>query len=321
MDLRQLEYVAAIADTGSFTRGAERCRVAQSALSRQVAQLESELGARLFHRNNREVRLTAAGRVFVPAARRVLTEAARARAEVDDIVGIRRGHIRIGTTQTASRCLGLAELLSGFRDQFPEVSIAVSTGPRQELLDGLPAAELDLVLASDGEPAGDGIEVRELLAAEPLVAVVSRDHLATWCEQISLAELARAAPFVEFRGGTELRRRLDIAFESAGLARAIAFELGQLTEMITFAAAGLGTAIVPRAFTSELPASVRNSVHILRVADPSLALTVCAYTCPALRPPAARALAEHIVAAKAGDLAIPITTSPAAAAARLSPAP
>ena len=299
MDLRQLEYVTAIADTGSFTRGAERCRVAQSALSRQVAQLESELGARIFHRNNREVRLTAVGAVFVPAARRVLAEAARARAEVDDLVGIRRGHIRIGTTQTASRCLGLAALLGGFRGQFPEVTIAVTMGLRQELLDALACAELDLVLASDGEPAGDGIAVRELLPAEPLVAVISRDHVTTQCDQAGLAELARAAPFVEFRGGTELRKRLDSAFESAGLTRTIAFELGQLTEMIAFTAAGLGTAIVPRAFTTDLAASVREAVRVLRLADPGLVLAICAYTQPATCPPAARALAERIVAAKA----------------------
>jgi DNA-binding transcriptional LysR family regulator len=301
MDLRQLEYVTAITDTGSFTRGAERCRVAQSALSRRVAQLESELGARLFYRNSREVRLTAAGSVFVPAARRVLTEAARARAEVDDIAGVRRGHIRIGTTQTASRCLGLAGLLGDFRSQYPEVTIAVSTGPRQELLDALASAELDLVLASDGEPPGDGIDVRELLPAEPLVAVVSRAHLTARRNQVSLAELARAAPFVEFRCGTELRRRLDIAFGSAGITRAIAFELGQLTEMINFAVAGLGTAIVPRAFTTELAASARHSVHILRVADPGMTLTVSSYTRPAVCPPGARALAKRIAAAKASD--------------------
>jgi DNA-binding transcriptional LysR family regulator len=299
MELRQLEYVTAIADTGSFTRGAERCRIVQSALSRQVAQLESELGARLFHRNSREVRLTAAGSVFVPAARRVLAEAARARAEVDDIAGVRRGHIRIGTTQTASRCLGLAALLGGFRRQYPEVTIAVSSGPRQELLDALACAELDLVLASDGEPAGDGIDVRELLPAEPLVAVVSRGHLTAKCDQISLAELACAAPFVEFRVGTELRRRLDNGFESAGLTRTIAFELGQLTEMIAFAVAGLGTAIVPRAFTTELTVPACDSVHVLRVADPGLALTVCAYTRPAVCPPAARALTKGIAAATA----------------------
>jgi DNA-binding transcriptional LysR family regulator len=294
MDLHQLKYVTAIADTGSFTRGAERCQVAQSALSRQVAQLESELGARLFHRNNREVRLTAAGDVFVPAARRVLAEAARARAEVNDVLGVRRGHIRIGGTQTASRRLGLATQLGGFRKQYPGVTIAVCTGPRRELLDALSAGELDLVLAADGEPAGDGVQARELPPAEPLVAVVSRDHLPASPEHASLAELARAAPFVEFRSGTELRRRLDAAFESDGVARTIAFELGQLTEMISFAAAGLGTAIVPRVFTADLAAPVRDSVHIVRVSDTGLALTVCAYTRPAACPPAARALAERI---------------------------
>jgi DNA-binding transcriptional LysR family regulator len=296
MDLRQLEYVAAIADTGSFTRGAERCGVAQSALSRQLAQLESELGARLFHRNNREVRLTTVGHVFVPAARRVLAEAGRARAEVDDLLGVRRGHIRIGTTQTASRCLGLAALLGSFRSQFPEVTIAISTGPRQELLDALASAELDLVVASDGAPPGDGIQVSELIPAEPLVAVISRAHLTASCDQVSLAELTRAAPFVEFRAGTELRRRLDRAFEAAGLTRTIAFELGQLTEMVTFAAAGLGTAVVPRIFATDLAAAMRNSVHILRVADPGLALAVCAYIQPAACPPAARVLTERIAA-------------------------
>jgi DNA-binding transcriptional LysR family regulator len=302
MELRQLEYVAAIADTRSFTRGAERCRVAQSALSRQVARLESELGARLFHRNSREVRLTDAGSVFVVAARRVLAEAARARAEVDDVVGVRRGHIRIGTTQTASRCLGLAALLGGFRSQYPDVTIAVITGPRQELLDALASAELDLVLASDGDPAAHGIDVRQLLPAEPLVAVVSRAHLAARRglgergERVSLAELVCAAPFVDFRLGTELRRRTDVAFESAGLTRTIAFELGQLTEMINFAVAGLGTAIVPRAFTTDLAASSRNSVHILCLADPGLALTICAYTRPAACPPAARAMTRYISA-------------------------
>jgi DNA-binding transcriptional LysR family regulator len=146
------------------------------------------------HRNNREVRLTAAGSVFVPAARRVLAEAARARAEVDDITGVRRGHVRIGTTQTASRCLGLAALLGGFRRQFPEVTMAVSTGPRQELLDALGAAELDLVLAADGATAGDGVDARELLPAEPLVAVVGRDCLIARCDQVSPADCPASWP-------------------------------------------------------------------------------------------------------------------------------
>jgi len=69
--------------------------------------------------------------------------------------------------------------------------------------------------------------------------------------------------------------------------------------MISFAVAGLGTAIVPRAFTTELSGPARHSVHILRIADPGMALTVCSYTRPAVCPPAARALAKRVAAAKA----------------------
>ncbi|MDT7683986.1 MAG: hypothetical protein QOG57_4296, partial [Pseudonocardiales bacterium] len=82
MELRQLRYVVSVAETGHFTRAAERCHVVQSALSHQIAKLERELGARLFDRIRRQVRLTAAGEAFVPAARQALDAAARARAEV-----------------------------------------------------------------------------------------------------------------------------------------------------------------------------------------------------------------------------------------------
>ena len=69
MNLKQLEYALAVADTGSFTRAAERCHVVQSALSHQVARLEAQLGVSLFERSSRRVRLTPAGEAFVLSAR------------------------------------------------------------------------------------------------------------------------------------------------------------------------------------------------------------------------------------------------------------
>jgi hypothetical protein len=120
--------------------------------SRIIGRLPGQCGRAGSGGGDHQGAAATAGSVFVPAARRVLAEAARARAEVDEIAGARRGHIRIGTNQTASRRLGLAALLGGFSGLHPEVTIAVSTGPRQELLDALSAAELNLVLASDGQP-------------------------------------------------------------------------------------------------------------------------------------------------------------------------
>ncbi|HCN46937.1 MAG TPA: LysR family transcriptional regulator, partial [Pseudomonas sp.] len=72
MNLKQIEYALAVAETGSFTRAAERCHVVQSALSHQIARLEEQLGAQLFERSSRWVRLTAAGEAFVPSARTAL---------------------------------------------------------------------------------------------------------------------------------------------------------------------------------------------------------------------------------------------------------
>src|ERR1700691_832070 len=125
MELRQLEYVVAIADAGSVPAAGRRCHVAQSALSRQVAQLEAELGVRLFHRTSRDVRLTGAGDAFMLVARRDLVEAARARGAVsapasarpavDASAGIYRAQVRLGATQTASGSLDLAGLLGEFR--------------------------------------------------------------------------------------------------------------------------------------------------------------------------------------------------------------
>jgi DNA-binding transcriptional LysR family regulator len=294
MELRQLEYVVAIADTGSFTRAGHRCHVVQSALSRQVARLEAELGVRLFHRTTREVRLTAAGHAFLPAARRVLSEAARARAEATDADVVPRGQLRLGASQAASGSLDLATLLGEFRRRFPEVTVVITAGPRQELVAGVVDGDLDLALAAeavDGD-VPDGTRFQPLLADEPLLAVVAPGDPLARRRRVWLAEIADQGACVEFRRGTELRRLVDAAFRSARVTRTVAFELGQLTEMVRFARAGLGTAIVPRSFTAELTAAARPARGVLEVADRGLTMTIGAYTPAEAGMPAARALLD-----------------------------
>src|SRR3978361_1594917 len=102
MDLQQLRYVVAVAELGNFTRAAERCFVVQSALSHQVAKLEQELGARLFHRTSRSVALTPAGTALLPAARECLMAAERARAEVAAATGEIRGRLAVGMIPTSA---------------------------------------------------------------------------------------------------------------------------------------------------------------------------------------------------------------------------
>jgi len=300
MELRQLEYVVAIADAGSFTAAGRRCHVAQSALSRQVAQLEAELGVRLFHRTTREVRLTGAGHAFLPAARRVLSEAARARSEVGGAADRPGGQIRLGATQTASGSLDLADLLGEFRRLFPEVTVVITAGPRDELVVAVADGDLDVALAAEGDLTPEGTRFQPLLADEPLLAVVAPDDPLARRKHVSLAEIADRGPCVEFRPGTELRRHVDAAFRSAGLSRTVAFELGQLTEMVRFARAGLGTAIVPRSFTAELASPRRRTVGVLGLTDSGMAITIGAYTRSEAPRPAARALLD--VASGRGEL-------------------
>src|SRR5580658_3924177 len=107
MELRYLRYFLAVAETRNFTRAAAQCFVAQSALSEQIARLEVEVGTALFARTSRTVRLTAAGEVLVPLARRVLADVELAQAELDALGGLRRGRLRLGLLQAAASGMDL----------------------------------------------------------------------------------------------------------------------------------------------------------------------------------------------------------------------
>jgi DNA-binding transcriptional LysR family regulator len=295
MDLRQLEYVIAIADTRSFTRAAERCHTAQSALSHQVARLESQLGMRLFERTSRSVTLTRAGETLLPFAIRILNEVAEAREQLDglDGRGTVRGHLRLGMTQTAGRVFDVVGLLGEYNRRYPEVELTIVTGPGHELIAAVRAGELDIALAGTGPgmpPAG--IDFRPLGHDEPLVAVVSDGHRLAGRKRVALRELAETDRFVEFRVNTGLRDHVDALFRAAGIDRAVAFEVGQITEMVHFAGSGLGTAIVPRIFTTDDDA-VR-SARVLALSDANAAIGFGQFLQEGRNPAAVRAFAELV---------------------------
>src|ERR1700752_5246986 len=100
MELHQLRYFCAIADTGSFSRAAQHTHVSQPSLSQQVRKLEDELGARLFDRLGRSVRLTELGRAFLPRARAVLRELEAARTDVVERTSAISGPVAVGAIPT-----------------------------------------------------------------------------------------------------------------------------------------------------------------------------------------------------------------------------
>ncbi len=254
-----MRYVVAVAETGGFTRAAERCHVVQSALSHQIARLEKELGARLFDRTSRSVRLTAAGAAFVPVARQTLQAAERARAEVEAASGEVRGRLAVGAISTVA-AVDLARELGAFRTRCPQVRVSLRTEMSDQLIEQVRQSVLDVAfigLAPGVRIAG--VRQQELSRGE-LVAVVPPGHPLAGRAWTRLSRLARET-FVDFTAGSAARRQRDDAFRAAGLAAAdVAFEVTTVEFLAKLVRAGLGVGMVPETIAAEL-----TGLHVVRV--------------------------------------------------------
>ena len=254
MELQQLRYAVAIAEEQSFTRAAGRCFVVQSALSRQIKSLESELGVRLFARTSRKVEVTPAGEAFVKQARLCLQAAERAKASAAAAHGQIRGSLTIGVIPTVT-AVNIAAVLGAFRRSYPEVGVHVRTGGSDEFLRRIAAGELDvgfLGLAEGVTP--QGVQTQEL-SQERLVAVLSEGHRLAGRRRLRLKDLADE-PFVDFPEGSSGREQSDLAFDRAGLRREVSLEVNTADLLTGLVRQGLGVALVAPSVAREAPGCV-----------------------------------------------------------------
>jgi DNA-binding transcriptional LysR family regulator len=251
VDLQQLRYVVAVADLGNFTRAAERCFVVQSALSHQVAKLEQELGARLFHRTSRSVALTPAGAAFLPAARECLMAAERARAEVAAATGEIRGRLAVGMIPT-SAAVDVPAALRAFHQEHPQVRIGLLTAGSDVLSGQVRDGALDVAFVGLAE----GVEIPGLdsrpLVRDPLAALLAPDHRLAARQRIRLAAISDEE-FVDFPAGTSGRVQADRAFLAAGLERTVAFEVTDPYVLARLVSEGLGVALLASTYAARLP--------------------------------------------------------------------
>lgn len=244
MELRQLRYLVAIADEGSFTGAAERSHVAQPALSQQIRRLEEEVGVTLVDRTTRRVRMTAAGIALVERARRAIAEIDAGVAELNELTGVRAGRVSIGAMQTLGP-FDLSRLLAAFHARYPEVELAVREEPSEALADRLRSDALDLAFLSVTERIqGGGLSFKRL-ATEEVVAVLPVEHPLAGREAIDLDEL-REDRFIGYREGSMLRRLLEGAAAEAGFAPRVAFESNEVDRIRSMVARGLGVSLLPR---------------------------------------------------------------------------
>ncbi len=252
--MQQLRYAVAIAEEQSFTRAAQRCFVVQSALSRQIKSLESELGVRLFARTSRKVEVTPAGEAFVQQARLCLQAAERAKTSAAAAHGDIRGALTIGVIPTVT-AVDVAAVLGAFRRSYPEVGVHVRTGGSDEFLRRIAAGELDvgfLGLAEGVTP--QGVQTREL-SRERLVAVLAEGHRLAERRRLRLEDLADE-PFVDFPEGSSGREQSDLAFDRAGLRREVSLEVNTADLLTGLVRQGLGVALVAPSVAREAPGCV-----------------------------------------------------------------
>lgn len=245
-----MRYVIAVAETTSFTRAAQRCLVVQSALSHQIARLEKELGARLFERTSRRVRLTPAGAAFLPAARQCLDAAERAAAEVAAAVGEVRGRLAVGLIPTVA-AVDVPAVLKDFQQRHPKARISLSVGASDELVEQVRQGEIEVAFLGIPVTARPRGVMARKLAQERLVAVVAPDHPLAGEASVDLRRLSSEV-FVDLPAKTAGRTQSDLAFTAAGLTREVAFEVTNADYLARLVGAGLGVALLPPAYVAGL---------------------------------------------------------------------
>jgi DNA-binding transcriptional LysR family regulator len=252
VQLQQLRYFLAVEETRHFTQAADNLGVAQPTLSKQIHTLEATLGAPLFERVRGAVSLTAAGQTLLPLAQRMIADADAAREAVQDIVGLRRGEVRLGATPSLCSSL-VPEVLRTFRAAFPDIQLYVNEGSSQDLIENLLAHTLDLALIVQPDRGVDeGLQAVPLLRESLVVASVASDPPPTANPQIALAELEHT-PLVMFRAGYDIRGVTLEACRAAGFTPKFAVEGGEMDAVLAFVEAGLGVALVPSMVLANRP--------------------------------------------------------------------
>ena len=243
MELQQLRYFVAVADSGKFTAAARDLHVAQPSVSKQVRKLEAELGAVLLERRRAGIALTDAGEILLPWAKRVLADVDGARAEVAGLATLERGRLSVGATPSVSTVL-LPRVLASFHDAHPGVTLSIVEAGSRDLVDRLASGDLDLAMVILPVPHEELFETTPLLREE-LVLAVSKRHALAKRKTVRVSEL-RAVPLVMFRDGYDLRSATIAACEQAGFHPTFAIEGAEMDGVLRMAAAGVGVAVVPR---------------------------------------------------------------------------
>lgn len=249
MEWRQILYFIEVAKHEHVTEAAHRLHVAQSAVSRQLALLEAELGVALFTREGRNVKLTAIGRRFLRYAERAVAEIEQGKKKIEEYLDPERGTVNIGlATGVSAPSLPIA--LSQFREEHPAIGFQLIQGALADLLAAIDGGRLDIAFCAPVPTDHESVR-GEIFYRERLVAVLPADHPLAEERVLSLSQL-RTEPFLSFRRGLPLHDDVLKACEAAGFRPRFAFQGEDVNTIKALVAAGFGVALLPEDALSDL---------------------------------------------------------------------
>lgn len=240
MEMHQLRYFLAVAQTGSFSRAAELCHVAQPSLSQQIQKLERELEERLFDRERQGAVLTEAGERLRPRAEKALGELEAAREEIRDLRGQVSGPLRLGVLPTVAPYY-LPRVLPGFLAENPAVELAVHEETTGHLVQALRERELDLALLSPPLPAS--LDSQPIFSEELLLALPPEHRLAGR-DAVGIDDL-REEPFILLHESHCLGEQALVYCRNHEFRPRVSCRSEQLETVKHLIAAGLGVSLLP----------------------------------------------------------------------------
>lgn len=271
MELRQLRYFIEVAKREHVSEAADALHVAQSAISRQIANLESELGVELFEREGRNVKLTPIGKLFLTHAEVAMKAIEYAKQQIDEHLDPERGIIKIGfPTSLASQLL--PNVISAFKTKYPNVAFHLRQGSYKFLIDAVKNREIDLAFLGP-VPINDYEIEGHILFTENISALLPINHPLANQKSLRLGDL-RNDSFVLFPKGYILQKIAVDACKQAGFMPNISSEGEDLDAIKGLVSAGMGVTLLPEStfyettprFTVKVPIEtpqVRRTVGII----------------------------------------------------------
>ncbi|ABV95908.1 transcriptional regulator, LysR family (plasmid) [Dinoroseobacter shibae DFL 12 = DSM 16493] len=240
MDLRQLQTLVAVADTGSFAAAAGVVNLTPSAISQQIQSLEAEIGAQLFDRKKRPRQLNAQGEELVRAARSVVQTLTEARMTIAG--GRTAGVLKLGAIRTVSMRL-VPEALRGMRGRYPDLGFEMTVGMSERLMADVAAGRLDAALVAEHVGVPATLSWSPVLN-EPLVIIAPPQE--AWRSEVSLL---RDLPFIRYATDVPLARQIETELSGLSIVPREVAVANTMPAVVGLVQAGLGVAVVPRIAT------------------------------------------------------------------------